>query len=256
MEPLFFGRSDQPVLGVYHAADFSRDRGEGVVLCYPFGQEYMRAHRAYRQLASGLSRLGYHVLRFDYRGTGDSYGDLESVTYAMWLEDVDAAIEELTDICGCRKVTMLGLRLGALVARQAAYRNSRVNRLVLWDPSTSGDAFVNEIRSEIEAAGKSNSRFVDSDGTMHFNGFALSSGFQSELMKQGFDSEIDKSVETLLIVSHETPAFSALNKELSDQGHRLKYIYEVAPHNWNYVDNVGGILLPSKLLNRLLEWFK
>ena len=54
MIPMYFGRSEAPLYGVYHApVDF--DSRQAAVFCYPFGQEYMRAHRAYRQLATRLT---------------------------------------------------------------------------------------------------------------------------------------------------------------------------------------------------------
>ncbi len=70
MDVLFLGDSDAPLLGAYHRARSGVDRGIGVVLAYPFGQEYMRAHRALRLLAQALTARGVHVMRVDYRGTG------------------------------------------------------------------------------------------------------------------------------------------------------------------------------------------
>ncbi len=256
MESLFFGSSDQRVLGIYHSADFSKDRGEGVVLCYPFGQEYMRAHRAYRQLASGLSKLGYHVLRFDYRGTGDSYGDLDNALPSMWLDDVRTAVEELADISGCRKISLLGLRLGALLAQQVAFSETKISRLVLWDPIVSGQAFIDEIKDEISLSGESNSKFIDQNNTIHFNGFSISSSFQNEVPSLSVNCAGTGPQKALLIISHETPDFSDLKASLSTNNHNLTFLHEPAPHDWNYVDHVGGILLPSNLLNKILEWFK
>ena len=48
MEAMFFGQSTAPLYGVYHPANLSSDRMEGIVICPPFGQEYMRSHRALR----------------------------------------------------------------------------------------------------------------------------------------------------------------------------------------------------------------
>jgi alpha/beta superfamily hydrolase len=79
MTPLLFGSADAPLYGVHHAPQAAPQR-TGIVLCYPFGQEYMRAHRACRQLAMLLAKKGYHVLRFDYSGTGNSSGDVDSAS--------------------------------------------------------------------------------------------------------------------------------------------------------------------------------
>ncbi len=110
MIPMYFGRSDSPLYGVYHSP-VSADRQHGVILCYPFGQEYMRAHRAYRHLASRLAESGLHVLRFDYRGTGDSSGDMTTADAESWIQDIGEAVQELRDTSGVSGISVLGLRL-------------------------------------------------------------------------------------------------------------------------------------------------
>ena len=80
MRPFYFGDSEEALYGVYHSPQ-GEHRDEGVVLCAPFGQEAMRTHRALRQLATLLTKRGYHVLRFDYRGTGDSALDIYEVDF-------------------------------------------------------------------------------------------------------------------------------------------------------------------------------
>ena len=37
---------------------------QAVLLCYPFGQEYMRSHRAFRQLALILSKKPYIAIAY------------------------------------------------------------------------------------------------------------------------------------------------------------------------------------------------
>ena len=53
--------------------------------------EYMCTHLALGELSLALAEKGQHVLRFDYRGTGDSFGDLCDVTASDWLEDIALA---------------------------------------------------------------------------------------------------------------------------------------------------------------------
>ena len=113
MNPFFFGSSEERLLGVHHPPRGRVPREVGVLLCYPLGQEYMRAHRAFRQLAMLLARRGFHVLRFDWFGTGDSAGAGEEGSIARWLEDARTAIDELKDTAGVTRVSLVGLRLGA-----------------------------------------------------------------------------------------------------------------------------------------------
>lgn len=140
----FFGGEDRQLFGVYHEPD--RPRDESVLLCYPFGHEYMRAHWAFRQLAETLSRAGYHVFRFDYFGTGDSAGEHARADIRDWLSDIALASKELAEISGARKTTVIGLRLGALLAAAAvSAKEISVKRLVLWDPILRGADYRREL---------------------------------------------------------------------------------------------------------------
>jgi pimeloyl-ACP methyl ester carboxylesterase len=135
MNPFYFGTSDRRLFGIYEPAVQGSAGTRAAVLCYPWGREYLHAHRAMRQLAIRLSVAGYHTLRFDYFGTGDSAGDMEDADLAGWEADISAAIAEIRDVTGAAQVALIGLRLGATAAaRVAARAASGVNALVLWDP--------------------------------------------------------------------------------------------------------------------------
>ena len=93
------------------------------------------------QLAAKLASSGFHTLRFDYFGTGDSAGDTVEGDLEGWSADIETAIDEIRDIAATAQVTLIGLRLGALAAARVAARNARVvDTLVLWDPVASDTA--------------------------------------------------------------------------------------------------------------------
>jgi alpha-beta hydrolase superfamily lysophospholipase len=155
MEPTFFG--DPRLFGLYHPPEATGPRSDtGVLLCPPVGHEHTRSHRALRVLAEALARDGFHALRFDYRGMGDSSGDSADGTVERWCDDVDAALGELQELSGAGAVFLVGLRLGAslavrALARPAPRRRPRVRRAVLWDPVVSGAEFL-ELATCLQAA--------------------------------------------------------------------------------------------------------
>ncbi|WP_082446101.1 alpha/beta fold hydrolase [Marinobacter lipolyticus] len=256
MEAFYFGPSESYLLGVFHPRQ-STSRNEAVVLCNPFGQEYLRAHKSMRRLAINLSKLGYSVLRFDYRGTGDSAGDLTGVTADHWVEDIEHAIQEAVDMAAVPKVALIGLRLGALVAAKAAKNNNQVSRLVMWDPIADGSSYLHDIISTVlEAQNQgSRSRILKADGTLHFNGFSMPLPFQENLSNLRLDDlATTVSAPIAQIVSHETEAFTNLSQQLSE---RSDFYYELAPapHDWNYVDHVGGILWPKPVIDAIEAYF-
>jgi pimeloyl-ACP methyl ester carboxylesterase len=253
LEAFYFGTSSNQLLGAYHPPQ-GASRREGIVLCNPFGQEYMRAHRSFRRLAINLAVKGFSVLRFDYRGTGDSAGTLQGVTAKDWMEDIESAIQEIMDVAAVQKVSLLGLRVGALLAAEVAAKNKSVNKLVLWDPIVSGQAYVNEIVAEI-AVKESRSRFVAQDGSLQFNGFSMPALFKESLSSLDLCSV--QGLERLSvaeIVSHENSGFEKLQQAYTILP-RFHYQLAPAPHDWNYVDHVGGILWPQTIVEAIENYF-
>jgi pimeloyl-ACP methyl ester carboxylesterase len=143
--PFFFGPSNQQIFASYHPPV----GGGGQVLtviCPPLFNEYMRTQLALRELAISLAERGQHVLRFDYRGTGDSFGDLGEVAVSDWIEDIALAVREGRELSGSSVVQLLGVRAGALLACRSAGASNDVQRLVLWDPVPDGAGYLQALR--------------------------------------------------------------------------------------------------------------
>jgi len=141
--PVWFGPSERPLFGWLHVPTDGRAR-TGVVVCPPFGQEYLKAHYALRRLARQLEDRGFLVLRFDYDGTGDSAGSgADPGRVEAWLSSVRAAIEYVRKE-GVHETALVGMRIGATLAAVAAERDGEIDELVLWDPCSSGRSFLRE----------------------------------------------------------------------------------------------------------------
>ena len=143
------GRGDAPgrrLLVSTQATPRLRPRGAAVLLCNPFGEEAVRAHRAYRVLARRLDEAGYPTMRFDYAGTGDSSGEAGEHGIADWLADIAAAADALRAESGQSRIVVVGLRLGATLAALAAQRGLlRPAHLLLWDPVVDGAAYLRDL---------------------------------------------------------------------------------------------------------------
>jgi pimeloyl-ACP methyl ester carboxylesterase len=146
--PGHFGPAERRIYGCYHPAQGTTERNMAVILCYPLGHEYMRAHRAYLHLANRLAAAGFHVGRFEYHGTGDSPGSEDELTFENLLDDISVTIEESRRVARVRHVTLIGLRLGAALAMLAAVRRGDISSLVFWDPVVNGRAFLDYLKSQ------------------------------------------------------------------------------------------------------------
>jgi pimeloyl-ACP methyl ester carboxylesterase len=136
---LSIGTAQRRLFAIHEPAA-AAPRIRAAVLCQPLGTEYTYAHRSMRQLAVRLAMSGFHTLRFDYYGTGDSAGTESQIDPAGCQGDVESAIEALADIAGTARVTLIGLRAGAnIAAHVAARRAADIEALVLWDPLVAAD---------------------------------------------------------------------------------------------------------------------
>ncbi len=150
MNPFFFGTSQRRLFGIHGPAASRPGKPRAAVLCQPWGDEYIYAHRSLRQLAVRLSLGGLHTLRFDYFGTGDSAGEACDTSVAGMQADVLMAIETLKDLAATEKVSLIGLRAGANVAAGAAASTpGAIEALVLWDPILAGDPCGDSVPDEL-----------------------------------------------------------------------------------------------------------
>lgn len=147
VDPLFFPGARGRLYGCHHAAAQAGPVRVPVVLCPPAGHESVRCHRALRQLALQLAKAGHPGFRFDYSCTGDSEGESSDASLDAWRDDVAAAIAETRRRTGASAVVLLGLRLGAVLALQAAAGRDDVASLVLWNPVTDGATMLDEWRA-------------------------------------------------------------------------------------------------------------
>ncbi len=251
MNAFFFGNSKEPLYGVYYPAS-NASKNEGVVLCSPFGQESMRSHRALRQMAMSLAKKGFHVLRFDYRGTGDSALDMNTVEAQDWEDDVAVAIDELRDMSGVNKIAVIGLRLGALIAAASCIGRKDISRLIIWDPILSGQDYIAELRGEI--ASECSRNFEDETGCLNFNGFPLPKRFLTSLDELSLLKMDPMSIPRIYqAVSHEDESFKLVENTWSKhKGFESKLT--AAPHDWNFVDDFGGILFPQPIIQAIVAW--
>jgi pimeloyl-ACP methyl ester carboxylesterase len=183
MQPLYFG-PNRRLFGIYHPPPAGSARSAaGVVLCHPIGHEYLRAHRAYRVLAQQLARRGSPVLRFDYAGSGDSAGDGFETRLTDWVADVAAAIDELKHQSGVPGVSLVGMRLGAVLGAMAARDRRDVRAVVMWDPIVSGSDYLAEL-TRLDAAwrvGRGDGEDAADGGCLV--GFPLPDGMRTDLQR-------------------------------------------------------------------------
>jgi pimeloyl-ACP methyl ester carboxylesterase len=254
MEALFFGAPDHPLYGVYHPPVRARHDNAGVVLCYPVGQEYIRIHRAFRWLAAQLAGQGFHVLRFDYTGQGDSIGDFADARLSRWIEDARQAVDELVAAAGVDRVDVVGLRAGTLIAAAVADLLV-VRRLVLWEPRKSGAVFRDELMEAHVTSGLPPEALVDESGLLAIQGFAYAPEFLDDLAVARYPVGQSTPIDALLLVSAmPIVGLDATVAHHMSAGTRVDARVVDSPTNWNSIDDMGGLFLPMEPMRAIVEW--
>ncbi len=129
-----FSSDGEAVFGVLHLPE--QMPAPGLIMCHGFTGHKAETHRLFVAAAREFSRHGLGVLRFDFRGSGDSAGEFQQMTVSREIADARAAFDFLASRSevDAGRLGVLGLSLGGCVAACVAGREERVRALVLWAP--------------------------------------------------------------------------------------------------------------------------
>jgi exosortase A-associated hydrolase 1 len=135
-EGVIFECEGERLVGVIH---HSRPGAKiGLVLVVGGPQYRVGSHRQFLSVARSLAQTGIPVLRFDYRGMGDSEG--EQRTFEDIDQDIRAAIDRLArSYPDLQEIALWGLCDAASASVFFGRHDSRVKRLVLLNPWVRSD---------------------------------------------------------------------------------------------------------------------
>jgi len=126
-----FACGDDHLIGVLHRPETPARQGLVVVVGGP--QYRIGSHRQFVHLARGLADQGTAVLRFDYRGMGDSDGTYLGFEHVH--DDIAAAVDALTaEVPEVSEVVLWGLCDAASAILFYAARDSRITGIALLNP--------------------------------------------------------------------------------------------------------------------------
>lgn len=229
MRSFFFGR-ERRLCGALHEPAGS-PKSTGVLLCYPGVQEYNATHWAFRKLAGQLAREGFHTLRFDYSCTGDSAGDAYDARVEQHVEDIATAAEELKDATGVGKVSLVGMRLGALLATDAVSRGLPVRDLVLWEPVAGGGEYVSDLEVLDEHLASHKQHRI-TQPRIELAGYPFPRRMRDELLGLSLEALVPRAASRVsMLLMADTPATVQTRAAWERAGVR---------HTWRMVSEAGG----------------
>ena len=261
IQPVLFGPSDKQLFGCYHFPKSNMSRNCGVILCNSIGDEYIRFHRAYRQLADLLSRSGFPVLRFDYYGCGDSSGECNQGTVEQWLYDVESACTEMRHRSGVRRICLAGLRIGGTLATLAGVATLDIDGIVLWDPVLNGNEYVHQLMTMhngmLRYAHVQHRPETVDDHYTEILGFRFSNNFLKSIRNINLMEMKDTPCDKLLLIETDRRVCqSEFGNRVTKLGANLNYQRFPNEELWVWQEEMGKIRVPHQVLHSIVSWSK
>lgn len=208
----------QPLFAWLHTGVDQPCLDHGIIICSPIGYEQLHAHRSLRHLADDLASQRIPTLRFDWHGTGDSAGiDEDASRCATWQANLHDAVNWMRQELGCKQISIVGLRLGALLAALAT-EEIEISNLILWSPVTNGRAYVREMTAiELTAEFQPPAK-QPATGDIEAGGFVLSKMTAAELSQLNLLKSHPWCQRALIVSRNDIPVDHRLHDRCASLG--------------------------------------
>jgi pimeloyl-ACP methyl ester carboxylesterase len=266
VNPFFLGSSDKQLFGVHHPPEGVEVRDGAVLLCPSLGHEYIAGHASLTQLGQHLARQGLHVLRFDFYGCGDSAGDIEDASVEQWVEDVGTALQELRDTSGSRRVSVVGLRLGASIAALAAAGMQKggrpeIHASVLWEPVVCGTQYLHGL-AKLEnrwlgAMYLRPPRDLEGCDGPEVMGHLMPEPIREELRRIDLENLPARPAEKILLMqNNDDDHLTGLHERLSASSNGVAHEVMLSSTAWFGEHWATVVIPPVVVLRRIAEWVR
>jgi len=146
MKEKFVRFGEYELVGVLHSP--SEVASTCVITCH--GLYSSKDSEKYVDIARRFCGEGFAVLRFDFRGCGESGGRLEDTSLTGRMEDLESALDFVQEQ-GYESGGVMGSSLGGTVAVLTAAKDRRIKALVTWaTPCHLDELFRGEVIEGLE----------------------------------------------------------------------------------------------------------
>jgi len=252
-ERVCFENKGQKIVGILHKPDSINS--PAIIMCHGFSGNKNEEHDMFVHAAKKFCESDFTVLRFDFRGLGESEGDFVDMTISEEVSDLKKAIDFISEQ-GYNNIGVLGLSLGASVS--VLGWNKKIKTLVLWSPANPNEktfikAFGKETFKEIEEKGFSDLKF-NKNGWRTQTSFKVGRKFLEDVKKTNIINSI-KSVKCSILVIQGTE-----DEVLDPKDSEEIYIKANKPKEIKLIENANHTFdnpeHENKVIQLSLNWFK
>jgi pimeloyl-ACP methyl ester carboxylesterase len=232
-----------------------------VLICPSICADFIANYRREVRLARVLVARNLAVQRFHYRGTGNSDGDPEAITFESLRDDALRALEGLLRETRVSSVVLVGTRWGALVAA-AVSQTFPAAPLVFWEPTIDAADYFREARRarlmrDAKEGRTPEASFADLEeemaalGVLDLLGYPVYGPLYETAKEQSLPSLLDHRGHSVLIVSmaereRVQRRYEGLDARLSAAGHDVTLLHAASSGSWWFhgddVRPLGGVV--------------
>ncbi len=133
------------IFGVLHLPDpLPPHPVPAVLICHGLAGNKCGKDRIYVRLATELTKRGIAALRIDFRGCGDSEGELAQMSMESHVSDATQALHYLSThpAIDPNKLALFGRSFGGAISILVAQRFKNIRSIILWAPVFDGSQWL------------------------------------------------------------------------------------------------------------------
>lgn len=253
-EKVVFENKGQKIIGIFHQPDV--ELPPAIIMCHGWTGDKAE-HGLFTKAAKEFCKNGFAVLRFDFRGSGESEGKFENITFTEEASDLRFAIEFMKrHNINKEKICLLGLSMGGAVS--VLIYNPKIRAIVLWSPAIHTKEVFPKLLGEKAIKEIEEKGYYDLYNPFKQKSFRITKRFLDEANNLDIPS-IFRKIHCPILIVHGTADDTVdlkFSKELAESGGKNKTleIIEGADHVFNAPQHEKQVITLS--LQFFKKWLK